>query len=294
MTSSKKNKNELTKLNDKYRLVIINKQSYEEVFASRLTRLQFIVFTSISIVFLIVAVTILIAFTGLKEFIPGYPDSNQRLLIVRNAQRIDSLIIEMNRKDFYLANIRTILRGEIPDQVNQTDYSKTNDDFHSNQSQKITFERSEEDSIFRKQIETEEKFNLSVQQSKNAVTFENTFFFSPIKGMITNSFGSSQGHYGVDIAAAIGARVSAVMEGVVTFSGWTVETGYVIQVQHPNNLMTIYKHNERLLKQVGEVVKAGEAIACVGNSGELTSGPHLHFELWYNGTPLNPQEYIAF
>jgi murein DD-endopeptidase MepM/ murein hydrolase activator NlpD len=198
--------------------------------------------------------------------------------------------VEISRKDFYLENIRMILRGEVPD---QTDYSNNNDSFSSSTTQDITFERSEEDSLFRKQVESEEKFNLSVQQSRN-VSFENTFFFSPIKGMISNPFGSSQGHYGVDIVSAIGARVSAVMEGVVTFSGWTVETGYVIQVQHPNNLITIYKHNERLLKQVGEVVKAGEAIACVGNSGELTTGPHLHFELWYNGTPLNPQEYITF
>lgn len=270
----------------------MHEQSYEEVFATQFTRFQLLT-TMISLfVILIVLVTILIAFTGLREFIPGYPDSNQRLLIVRNAQRVDSLIVEVNRRDIFLNNIRMILNGEIPEQPN-TDTNIGN--ISSTTSQSITFERSEEDSIFRKQIEQEEKFNLSVQQSsRNVTSLENIFFFSPIKGLIINPFGSSQGHYGVDIVALPGARVSSVMEGVAIFSGWTVETGYVIQIQHPNNLISIYKHNERLLKQVGDVIKAGEAIAHVGNSGELTTGPHLHFELWHNGTPLNPQEYITF
>jgi murein DD-endopeptidase MepM/ murein hydrolase activator NlpD len=112
--------------------------------------------------------------------------------------------------------------------------------------------------------------------------------------MVVNKFGDPRGHFGVDIVAGPGARVSAVMDGVVIFSGWTVETGYVIQLQHANNFISMYKHNERLLKTTGEHVKAGEAIANVGNSGELTTGPHLHFELWHNGIPLDPQEYISF
>ena len=276
------------KQNKKYRLVIMHEQSYEEVFASQFTRFQLLTMATSLFVILIVLVTILIAFTGLREFIPGYPDSNQRLLIVRNAQRVDSLAVELNRRDVFLNNIRMILSGEVPEQEKQETISTTSH-------QSITIERSEEDSIFRKQIEQEEKFNLSVQQSsKTTTSLENIFFFSPIKGLVINLFGSSQGHYGVDIVALPGARVSAVMEGVTTFSGWTVETGYVIQIQHPNNLISIYKHNERLLKQTGDVVKAGEVIAHVGNSGELTTGPHLHFELWHNGTPLNPQEYITF
>ncbi len=112
--------------------------------------------------------------------------------------------------------------------------------------------------------------------------------------MVINSFMETQGHYGVDIVAAQGSHVSAIMDGIVIFSGWTVETGYVIQIQHPNNILSLYKHNEVLLKDVGQMVKAGEVIARIGNTGELTTGPHLHFELWYDGTPLNPVDYIAF
>jgi murein DD-endopeptidase MepM/ murein hydrolase activator NlpD len=112
--------------------------------------------------------------------------------------------------------------------------------------------------------------------------------------MVVNSFDSNQNHYGVDVVASPGAAVSAVMDGIVFFSDWTVGTGYVIQVQHSNNIISVYKHNEQLLKSIGDHVKSGEVIANVGNSGELTSGPHLHFELWYNGAALNPEEYISF
>ena len=281
------------KRNSKYRLVIINEQSYEEVFASQFTYSKILTMLISFFIVLIVLVTMLIAFTGLREFIPGYPDSNQRLLIVRNAQRVDSLIVEINRRDMFVNNIRRVLKGEA---LELSDTVVNQGAISSSTSQSLTFERSEEDSIFRKQVEQEEKFNLSVQQysSRSATNLENIFFFSPIKGLVINPYGSSQGHYGVDIVATPGTRVSAVMEGVVISSGWTVETGYVIHIQHPNNLISIYKHNERLLKQSGDVVKAGETIAHVGNSGELTTGPHLHFELWHSGTPLNPQEYITF
>jgi len=292
MAKSNKRKLRIKKLRDKYRLVIINEQSYDEVFSFKLSRFQAYTVGTTFTVFIFGIAVFLIAFTGLRKFIPGYPDPSERLLIVRNAQRVDSLIVEINRRDLYINNIRTILRGEIPA---QNDFSNGSGTISSTSTRPITFERSEEDSIFRKQVENEERFNLSVQQSSRTNTsLENIFFFSPIKGMVINSFGSTKYHFGVDVVAAPGSRVSAVMEGIVFFSGWTVETGYVIQIQHPNNLISIYKHNERILKRAGDVVKAGEAIARVGNSGELTSGPHLHFELWHNGTPLNPQEYITF
>ena len=292
MKVTKKKKSWIKKLNDKYRLVIINEQTFEEKVVLPLSRLQVFTVVGVSCILLIILVTLLIAFTDLREFIPGYPDSNERLLVVRNSQRTDSLIMEIERRDIFINSIQSILRGETPEQV---DLSENKNTTSVQQSQPVVFERSEQDSLLRQEIEREEKFNLSVRKpSPTILNLENIFFFSPLKGMIVNPFGASQEHYGVDIVATPGTKVSSVMDGVVIFSGWTVETGYVIQVQHPNNLISLYKHNERLLKSVGEVVKAGEVIAHVGNSGELTTGPHLHFELWYNGTPLNPQEYITF
>jgi murein DD-endopeptidase MepM/ murein hydrolase activator NlpD len=159
----------------------------------------------------------------------------------------------------------------------------------------VHFSRSLEDSAFRKEVEKEERFNLSAPtQKKQDSRLENTFFFCPLKGMVVNAFDANKKHYGVDVVASPGAAVSAVMDGIVFFSDWTVGTGYVIQIQHSNNIISVYKHNEQLLKSIGDHVKSGEVIANVGNSGELTSGPHLHFELWYNGAALNPEEYISF
>lgn len=294
MSTHKKKKSFLRKLSNKYRLAIFNEQTYEELFVIRLSRLNVFTLVGTFGILIIILVIMLISFTGLKEYIPGYPDANQRLMIVRNAQRVDSLIIEIEKRDRFIHTFQAILRGEEVEQTISPDDEPSLT--VSGDAYPVMFSRSVEDSLFRKQIEREERFNLSMQSSprSTAVALDNAFFFSPIKGMVVNGFGETTGHFGVDVVAAPGSRVSAIMDGMVVFSGWTVETGYVIQIQHPNNLISIYKHNEILLKEVGQLVKAGEAIARVGNSGELTTGPHLHFELWHNGTPLNPVDYISF
>ena len=294
MTTRKKKSSLLKKLSSKYKLAIFNEQTYEEIIVLRLSRLNVFTLVGAFGIVLIILVTLLISFTSLREFIPGYPSPNERLLIVRNAQRLDSLDQEIRQRDRFINNFQAVLKGEESELFSADEDSR--DEVASEESlARIEFTKSEQDSIFRKEVEREERFNLSVRPaSTKLIALENTFFFSPLKGMIVNAFGDTKGHYGVDIVAAPGARVSAVMDGTVVFSGWTVETGFVIQIQHPNNIISIYKHNERLLKEAGQTVKAGEAIAHVGNSGELTTGPHLHFELWYNGMPLNPEEYISF
>lgn len=287
----------IEKLKSKYKLAIFNEQTYEEVIVLRLSRLNVFTIVGTSAILLIVLVSLLIAFTGLREYIPGYPDANQRLLIVRNAQRVDSLLIEIERRNKFIDNMQNIIGGGVPEDTadGALDDAPGASSETAGSAVDVEFKRSEEDSLFRALVEKEEKYNLSQHpENRSGTGLENTFFFTPIKGMVVNRFGDPRGHFGVDIVAGPGARVSAVMDGVVVFSGWTVETGYVIQLQHANNLLSTYKHNERLLKSAGEHVKAGEAIAHVGNSGELTTGPHLHFELWYNGVPLDPQEYISF
>ncbi|WP_010665542.1 M23 family metallopeptidase [Marinilabilia salmonicolor] len=292
-----KGKRFFEKLKNKYKLAIFNEQTYQEVLVIRLSRLNVFTIVGASAILLIVLVILLIAFTGLREYIPGYPDANQRLMIVRNAQRVDSLFVEIEKRNKFIDNVQHIIRGGVPEEIveNPEEQSEDVGSPAIGNPVDVEFSRSEEDSAFRALVEKEEKYNLSYSAEMNPGTvLENTFFFTPLKGMVVNRFGDPRGHFGVDIVAGPGARVSAVMDGVVVFSGWTVETGYVIQVQHANNLISSYKHNERLLKSIGDHVKAGEAIAHVGNSGELTTGPHLHFELWYNGMPLDPQEYISF
>ncbi|NLX73296.1 MAG: M23 family metallopeptidase [Bacteroidales bacterium] len=294
MATQKKNKSFLKKLSSKYRFAIFNEQTYEELFVVRLSRLNVFTIVGTFGIVLIILVSILISFTGLREYIPGYPDSQQRLLIVRNAQRVDSLLVEIEKRDNFINNFQNIIKGEVPEPGEDVDRN-VQTALNEASDMDLSFSRSAEDSLLRMQVEREERFNLSVRETPSrAIALESAFFVSPIKGMVVNTFGETSGHYGVDIVAAPGSRVASVMDGMVVFSGWTVETGYVIQIQHQNNLISIYKHNEIILKEVGQVVKAGEAIARVGNSGELTSGPHLHFELWYNGLPLNPVDYISF
>jgi murein DD-endopeptidase MepM/ murein hydrolase activator NlpD len=144
-------------------------------------------------------------------------------------------------------------------------------------------------------VEPADKFGLAtIEKKKINTALSSTLFFPPVKGLVTNTFNSKSEHYGTDIVASANEVVKATLGGTVTMAGWTLETGYVIELQHENNIISLYKHNAELLKHIGDRVKAGEPIAIIGNSGELTTGPHLHFELWYNGTSLDPQQYITF
>ncbi|MFO8001309.1 MAG: M23 family metallopeptidase [Marinilabilia sp.] len=299
-----KRKEFVKKLKSKYKLAIFNEQTYEEVVVLRLSRLNVFTLVGFSAIILIALVVLLIAFTGLREYIPGYPDSNQRLMIVRNAQRVDSLYVEIEKRNEFIENMQRIVRGDVPEDESRESQERAESELETGDGDNneedgfgnVEFSPSEEDSAFRALVEREERFSLSSERpdDQSESLLANTFLTSPLEGMVVNEFGDPTGHHGVDIVAGPGARVSAVMDGVVFFSDWTVETGYVIQIQHASNLISVYKHNERLMKSVGDHVKAGEAIANVGNSGELTTGPHLHFELWHNGVPLDPQEYISF
>lgn len=276
------------KLKHKYRLIIYNDNTFEEVGFLRLSRLNLFVISGSIILFLITAVTVLIAFTPIREFIPGYPDGNMRRNIINNVYKLDSLENELAKRDRYFESINTIIRGGTP-----ISYENTQDTTLSYE--EITFDKSEHDSLLRQQIEEEELFNLSILSGTgNKTDFSSIHFYPPVKGLVTNSFNPKENHFGTDIVAAANNVVSATLDGTVVIANWTLETGYVIQIQHDHNLISIYRHNSELLKKAGSHVTAGEAIAIIGNSGELTSGPHLHFELWHNGTPINAEDYIAF
>ncbi len=292
MEQNKKRNHLVKKLKHKYRIAILNEQTYEETFTMRLSRLN--VFTTIgfTVIFLIIATTVLIAFTTLREYIPGYPTGEQRRMMINTYQRVDSLVFEIERRDNFIANMRAVISGELPASA----FSR-NDSAKMNPTQPISLKatKTAEDSMFISQVEEDERFNLNTRQTnKKDARLEMIYFLPPIKGIITNKFGDTQGHFGVDIVAAQDSRVSSIYDGTVIFTGWTVETGYVIQIQHENQLVSIYKHNGKLLKKMGDRIKSGEAIAMVGNSGELTTGPHLHFEMWHAGVPLNPENYISF
>lgn len=285
-------KNDKKKRNwrDKYRFSIVNDTTFEEVWRVRLTQYNAFLLITGLVLFIIGATVSLIAFTNLREFIPGYPDVTMRRNILMSAIRLDSLDKELEMRDKYFANMNAIISGKEP-----TDFYSVQDTTGNYRS--IVFKNTPEDSALRARVENEEKYNLTLGPSslESVVSLAGLHFFPPVKGIISGRFDERTKHFGTDIVAKPKSSVSAVLDGTVIFTGWTMETGFVIQIQHTNNIVSIYKHNASLLKETGDLVKAGEPISIIGNSGELyTSGPHLHFEIWYKGSPLDPEKHILF
>ena len=275
------------RLKYKYKLSVINETSYEEVFNFRLSQLHVLTALSVLAVILVVLTILLIAFTDLREFIPGYPDGNMRQMIAQNALRVDSLENELLKRDRFFKSIRFVLNGG-----DTTSLERSREDTARYRNDTIRFQISEQENEFRAAIEERERFNLSLGMKEQNHDYYH--FFPPVEGIVTQSFDEKKRHYGTDIVAKANAKVAAVLDGVVIFTDWTVKTGYVIQVQHTNDLISVYKHNSILLKKQGDYVRAGEVLGVVGNTGEESSGPHLHFELWRAGNPLNPENFIKF
>ena len=275
------------RLKYKYKLSVINETSYEEVFNFRLSQLHVLTALSVLAVTLVVLTILLIAFTDLREFIPGYPDGNMRQMIAQNALRVDSLENELLKRDRFFKSIRLVLNGG-----DTTSLERSREDTARYRNDTIRFQISEQENEFRAAIEERERFNLSLGMKEQNHDYYH--FFPPVEGIVTQSFDEKKRHYGTDIVAKANAKVAAVLDGVVIFTDWTVKTGYVIQVQHTNDLISVYKHNSILLKKQGDYVRAGEVLGVVGNTGEESSGPHLHFDLWRAGNPLNPENFIKF
>lgn len=252
----------------------------------KLSRLKVFTITSLASAIIVVLVILLIATTGLREYIPGYPKAEYRQMLVRNALVVDSLETELHKRDQFFKGIQAIMSGEAPEDEPIADTNVP--------PSKIDFQQYNHDSVFRDEL-LAEQISLSLQNSDDRKTgLSQMHFFIPVKGMITEHFNSVPDHYGVDIVSETNARISSVLDGTVIFSGWTLKTGYVTYIQHDANLVSVYKHNAELLKNIGDKVKAGEAVAIIGNTGELSSGPHLHFELWYEGTAVDPEKFIDF
>lgn len=274
-----------------YRITIFNDYTFKEVWKIRATKRDiFTIFVAFNL-FMFILMLVIIAFTPIRELIPGYPDGKERSQIIMNAILVDSVKRELEIRDQYFDNLKRIIYGEAP--LEDVDDKDT---ISSTNLKKITFTKSQEDSLLRTQIERDEQFDLSLaDRTIKEDDISNLFFFPPLKGVVSGSFDLSKDHYATDIVGNEGSIVHATMGGTVLIASWTVETGYVIQIQHENNLVSVYKHNAKLLKDVGNHVRAGEDIAILGNSGELyTSGPHLHFELWFKGKPLDSEKFIIY
>lgn len=280
----------LQRLKIKHRLVLMNDDTYEEKFSASLTPLNVFVVGVSGALLLIFLTTYLIAFTNLKEYIPGYSnDVTIRRKLMNVNTRLDSLQEAMTLKDEYLNNILQVAQGTVKRDAN--DYKRDSAKSYEG----IKLSANADDAKLRKELESNEN-NYSLNVGSDAVTsdLKQLLFFKPLAGIVTDKYKSTSNHYGIDIVAQKNEAVKATLSGTVLLANWTLETGYVIQLQHSNDIISVYKHNATLLKKVGDKVKVGEAIAIVGNSGEHSTGPHLHFEIWRKGEALNPAKYISF
>lgn len=287
-TRTRRRKIILDKLKHKYRIVLFNDNTFEEVWHLRLSLLNVLSLIGTVSIFMTTLVIVLIAFTPLREFIPGYPSKDMRREIVLNALKLDSLDNSIRIQNQYIENMNALVSGKEPafsdTSAIPARYAKT-----------VSFTKSAADSVFRKQIEKQEQFNFTYNiDNKTEGSISDMHFFTPVKGLVTNDYNPKENHFGVDIVANPNEVVKVTLDGTVILSSWTMETGNVIQVQHQGNIISVYKHCASLLKKVGDKVQTGDAIAIIGNSGELTTGPHLHFELWHNGKSMNPKDYIVF
>lgn len=291
----RQNKNEkwYYKLRSSYRLVIFNDKTFEERFSFRLTRMNVIImFLSLGIIFITLTFFI-IAYTPIRTYIPGYPTVDQKKELYKLNMMADSMLNSIKQKDIYIENIKNIFEDD------ESIYAEPVQPVANSRLDTFQLNKSREDSLLRAEFESAEMYNLyftepvqKIESTKASIRSFN--FFKPLNGIITSPFDQSAKHFGTDIATAYNETIGATLDGTVIYANWTLETGNVIAIQHKSNLISIYKHCSVLLKQEGEQAKAGEPIAIAGQSGEFTTGPHLHFELWYDGNPLNPEEYIIF
>ena len=288
MAKKARKKRELKKkLLHKYRLVILNESTFEEKISFKLSRLNVFVTGTLCIIGLIGITTLLIAFTPLREYIPGYSSTRLKKQATELTYETDSLVRVLSNTNNYLENIRMVLKGDIEN--NQINRDSLRERFKLDAST-VDLTPIKQDSVLRAEVELEDKYNLFDRNSIKT----NLSLFPPISGTLTQNFDIEKKHYAVDVVAPRGTPVKAVADGIVIFAEWTADTGHVIILKHENGILSAYKHNGSLSKEQGDAVRAGEVIATVGNTGELTTGTHLHFELWQNGTPMNPLNFIDF
>ncbi len=285
----------------KHRFVVIDNDTFKEKFSFRLSGINLFVFTGVTVIVLIVLTAVLIAFTPLREYIPGYTDTEMIEQTYVNAEKIDSLERALANQEWVVATMQALLRGE--------DLGADADSAMADSASTLgvvagVYRHSKEDSLLRLEVESEdsryEVKSARVQSSgtvASAADMQPTvtqLFFAPVKGNVVKPYSTAMRHYGVDIAAASGSPVNAAYSGTVVSTGFAAEYGHVIVLQHPAGVITIYRNNSALLKHQGDAVRAGEPIAFVGTGSTTELGPHLHLEVWVNGMPVNPEEYISF
>jgi murein DD-endopeptidase MepM/ murein hydrolase activator NlpD len=288
MSEKKKGSSKIkSKLLDKYRLVILNENTFEERIAFKLSRLNVFVFGFAGILFLIMITYFIIAFTSLREYIPGYSSTALKKQATDLSYKTDSLQRVLALNERYYTSIKKVLQGDVSaSNINKDSIIEAT----KLEASEVDLKPIIEDSLLREKVDKEDKYNLF----ESAISSTNFVLFPPVNGTISEPYNLKEKHYAVDIVVAKDTPIKAAADGTVIFAEWTASTGNVIIIEHNYGLISVYKHNAALIKSQGDLVKAGEVIAIAGNSGELSTGPHLHFELWNDGYPINPSNFIDF
>ena len=286
--ANKQNNNRtwLQNLLNRYRMIVINETTFNEELSFRFSRLNIFSIIILLLVFIFTGTFFLLSYTAIKEFIPGYTSTKVRKEAIRNTFLLDSLVTKFQKQDQFIKSIKSALSGK-----NESDEGLLKEINKNNlESFNREFNRVKADSLLRLEVMQEDKYNL-MPNSKNNVKF---MLFSPASGLISEPFNSEIKHFAVDVALAKDTPIKSVAVGTVVLAEWTSDTGYVVVIKHNHGLLSVYKHNSTIEKSQGDIVQAGEVIAFAGNSGELSTGYHLHFELWIDGYPVDPTNFIDF
>ena len=287
MKKQRQNNSFISRLINSYKIVVSNEETFEEKLSFRTNKINVFFVLFLYSVLLIAFTISVVFFTQLREMVPGYSSTDLLNQAIYLTKKTDSLENELELNNKFYKSIESVLSGRA-DEIIYKDTLVLDNNLEDSEQQAV-FPNSE-DSILRRYVENEDKFNLT----KNELVIENKMFVSPIKGEITQQFDPSNNHFALDLSADVGTPVKAVLDGKIIFSEWSVDTGYVLILDHGDNIISVYKHNSKSLKEQNIFVKAGEVIAYSGNQGALSTGPHLHFELWKNGTPINPEPLFNF
>ena len=274
------------KLLHKYRLVVLNEDTFEERYAIKLNRLNVFVLVALSSILLVGFTAILIAYTPLREYIPGYSSTSLKKKATELTYKADSLQQQLLYNDRYYASIKKVLTGD----VSSLEFNRDSIIEAAKAKDIKAVFPNKEDSLLRVKADKEDKYNLFDSETNSS----NFVLFPPVNGTISEGYNLEEKHFAVDVVIPETTPVKSTADGIVIFAEWTMSTGYVIIVEHSNELISIYKHNGSITKAQGDLVKVGEVIALSGNTGELSTGPHLHFELWSKGYPIDPTNFIDF
>ena len=275
------------KSQQKYKIIVSNEETFEEIISLKTNNFQLFLLAFLYTILVIILSTTIIFFTQVREYVPGYPSTDLLVSAAKITVKADSLEKEIALNDQFFSAIESVLRGDSNDTAQrlQQDTLIKNDLKDAQIVATIP-----QDSILRAYVENQDKFNLT----RNQLLIDSKRYYSPVKGVVTDGFDIEKNHFAVDVSVDIGTPVKAILAGTVLFSEWSVDTGYVILLDHGENLISVYKHNSKTLKSQNETVQAGEVIAFSGEEGALSSGPHLHFEIWKNGLPIDPETILSF